>query len=343
MKRLFPLFAILLVYMTPMPQVNADAGYDHSPPESCPMQITATTTLPTCTYDNCDGSISVSVTGGTPPYTYSPTTNLCVGLHLVTVTDANGCVATVNRYLWLDSPIHIAPGSSGTALVANTGSATVYHYGAIANPPITYDWSNGDSTQTIFNLAKGNYCVTVTDATGCERTSCVYIYEGCGAITIFSAPASAPGANDGSAIAYPTGTPPFSYSWSNGIAQQSASYFHPGVYCVTTTDATGCQAIACTEILDGTTGSDEITSLESVSVYPNPASDRIVLNAEFSNPVDLEVRLITIAGQPIQQYDLIENSQFINQEIDLSEWPPGMYLLELKVGHQVQLKKFVKF
>ena len=74
-------------------------------------------TLTTTTYSNmnisgtlngltcngvADGSISLLVSGGTPPYTYlwsngattANLTNLAGGLYTVTVTDANGCTAT---------------------------------------------------------------------------------------------------------------------------------------------------------------------------------------------------------------------------------------------------------
>ena len=52
---------------------------------------------------NSDGSASVIVNGGTPPYSYnwSPAggssmsaTNLAAGNYTVTVTDAHGCIAT---------------------------------------------------------------------------------------------------------------------------------------------------------------------------------------------------------------------------------------------------------
>src|SRR5205814_5752381 len=48
----------------------------------------------------CDGSISVTVSGGTPPYTYlwapsggnsATASNLCTGVYTCSVTDANSC------------------------------------------------------------------------------------------------------------------------------------------------------------------------------------------------------------------------------------------------------------
>ncbi|MFM7727247.1 MAG: SprB repeat-containing protein, partial [Flavobacteriales bacterium] len=55
-------------------------------------------TNPTCS-TLCNGSATVDVTGGLPPYTYSwsngagtqTISSLCVGTYTVTVTDANGC------------------------------------------------------------------------------------------------------------------------------------------------------------------------------------------------------------------------------------------------------------
>ncbi|MGI8893796.1 MAG: SBBP repeat-containing protein [Bacteroidia bacterium] len=50
------------------------------------------------TAPNCDGTVSVTSFGGTPPYTVvwnsGTTTNLCEGWYTVTITDANNCVKT---------------------------------------------------------------------------------------------------------------------------------------------------------------------------------------------------------------------------------------------------------
>lgn len=59
----------------------------------------------------------------------------------------------------------------------NTGTATVNVTGA--QGPLTYSWSNGQTTQTATGLAAGSYTVTVTDSitTGCTDTATVTISE----------------------------------------------------------------------------------------------------------------------------------------------------------------------
>ncbi|MDO8369011.1 MAG: SdrD B-like domain-containing protein [Saprospiraceae bacterium] len=124
-----------------------------------------------------------------------------------------------------------------------------------ANPsggwfPYTYLWSNGATTQTITNLAPGNYCVTVVDidlgvATGCGTITAppalgVDVYcnsQICGFVP------------DGTAAAVPSnGTPPYSYLWSNGGVTPEIVGLSQGTYTVTVTDANGCTAMDFCEV-----------------------------------------------------------------------------------------------
>ena len=41
--------------------------------------------------------------------------------------------------------------------------------------PYSYLWSNGSTTEDIYNLSNSSYCVIVTDATGCSDTLCITI------------------------------------------------------------------------------------------------------------------------------------------------------------------------
>ena len=138
-------------------------------------------------YGDCNGSASVSPSGGTPPYTYNwssgtpdlPTNNaLCSGNHFVTVTDANGCTSTTVAMVPEPSEL-IITNISKTDLTcngSNDGTLTVSITGGVG----TWYYSLENVTDTIneFNhLAAGNYTVTVTDSRGCTTTDSITISE----------------------------------------------------------------------------------------------------------------------------------------------------------------------
>jgi hypothetical protein len=140
----------------------------------------------TC-YNQNDGVVTATPTGGNPPYSYQWSTGvvtnqisgLVPGLYFVTVTDASGCSATsfavVNQPAELIATTNVTNESSPGA---NDGSATVVPSGG--NPPYTYAWSSGGTTDTETGLTVGTYTVTVTDASGCVYTTTVDISTGVG-------------------------------------------------------------------------------------------------------------------------------------------------------------------
>jgi uncharacterized repeat protein (TIGR01451 family) len=141
---------------------------------------------------NCNGSsngsIYVTVTNGTPPYTYlwsnNATTdslvNVAPGTYVLAVTDAASCIA-MNQFTIgqtsTDWSYYVYTGSTD-ANCGNTGTATANIYGG--TPPFTYLWSyNNETAQTITGLAPGTYTVTVTGANGCTRVGAVYVTTTC--------------------------------------------------------------------------------------------------------------------------------------------------------------------
>jgi Zn-dependent metalloprotease len=129
------------------------------------------------------------------------------------------------------------------------GAATV---NVVSGTAPIYSWSNGASTQTVSGLCPGTYSVTVTNflGLGCSVTRTVTINN---APLLTAAPAvtsnyhgygvSCAGSSDGIAAANPAGgTPPYTYSWSNGQTTAVATGLSATTYGVTVTDANGCTA-----------------------------------------------------------------------------------------------------
>jgi len=199
-----------------------------------------------------DGTITSTVSGGTPPYVYdwsngestADLTGLAPGTYTLTVTDLNGCTATATATV--EQPEEIIVNITGQDLFCfgdNSGFASSSVSGG--TPPYTYEWSTGATTTDIFGLAAGTYGLTVTDANGCTGTGSVTINQpdeltvSLDVMDIFCDAAA-----DGSITAIPAGgTAPYTYEWSNGETTQTIGNLPPGTYTVTVTDINECDVV----------------------------------------------------------------------------------------------------
>lgn len=204
------------------------------------------------------GAASGSVIGGTGLYTYfwsngradSLIDNLSAGTYSLTVTDSNGCKGTSAVNVTIPSPI-IASAVlvSSDTCGSGSGSTQVAATGGIV--PLTFLWSNGQSTQTISNLPADVYKVTVTDANGCSVTTTVAVTDVSSQITLLAIAISPDKCGNTDGVAEVTtagGIGILAYSWSNGQTTQTINNLTAGTYTVTVTDGNGCSATASTSI-----------------------------------------------------------------------------------------------
>lgn len=148
-----------------------------------------------------NGSISVTINGGTSPFTYDWSDNTFDGLstllglpsgsYTLNLIDANGCSLEKTLVLEEPDPLDIVCflGQDVSAPGGMDGSFIVDIIGGTANYSITYDNGNGTSgtlndatagANTISDLPSGTYTITVIDANGCEDECSVTINEpGC--------------------------------------------------------------------------------------------------------------------------------------------------------------------
>lgn len=131
-----------------------------------PVGYSADITSANC-FGASDGSLVLSVTGGTGLYSINPSdlTNLPSGEVSFVVTDQNGCFVAGSEFipqpsmLYLDlilTPVDEQSNGSATAIVSG------------GTPPYITFWSNGSTATAISDLAVGNYTITVLDANGCS-------------------------------------------------------------------------------------------------------------------------------------------------------------------------------
>lgn len=228
-----------------------------------------------------DGSITVNVTGAINPVTYvwdnSPSTgptasNLNAGTYTVTVTDAGQCSGTLTSTITAPTPPAITSLPDDViSCNSNNGSLTVT--ATPGNTPITaYNWSNGQTGQTISNLAVGTYWVSVVDGSGCIAVDTAQVLSS-SQVTIDSFQVSSPqcpGLGGGNIIAFVSGgATPYFFNWSNGLIGNNLfvnSNLMAGTYDLTITDANGCPPVTgSVTLMDPPSIQVNFTAIDSVS------------------------------------------------------------------------------
>ena len=219
-------------------------------------------------YGFTDGTAEVQHNSGTPPYLYqwdSPAgnqttqeaTNLGPGTYYVTITDGNGCTIEDNISLveppQLDATTSVTSNYNGQDVSCNgftDGSAEAIP--TDGTPPYTYLWdasTGNQTTQEATNLGAGTYYVTITDINGCSIVRDIILSEPLSLDVNISTVDVICGSSLGSATAHTTGaTPGYSYLWSNGSQNQTATGLIVEEYTVTVTDINGCSAFVSANV-----------------------------------------------------------------------------------------------
>lgn len=257
------------------------------------IEVDGTVEAAACSEPN--GNIFINVEGGLQPLTFlwdsgddtQDLENIFPGNYTLTVTDAAGCSVefeaevednqtAVSVFAGAEPNIGCGPYTGSLALGIDPPFAP-------AGGDYTIIWSNSDTEEEIFNLAPGDYGVTVSSGT-CE-VSDVFTVPNQAVIPILSFNESTPaycGINNGTiTIDIMQGIAPFTFLWSNDSFYQNLGSVGPGTYTLTVTGQVG-----CTATIEATVGDDfydfgVLENLTSNTSCTNP-NGSIVLN---TNPL----------------------------------------------------------
>lgn len=181
------------------------------------------------------------------------------GDYIVTVTDANGCTATVAENINVIQNPTPTVNPSGTIKLCDGQSLTL-----LSSNGIVYSWNNGSSTQDLIVNQTGTYIVTVYYGVNCSATSSpvnVNVFP-IPVATISSAPTNPILCSGDSLMLTTNSSEPLTYLWNGGATTQSIWADTAGTFIVNVTDTNACHS----------------TSSITVSAYTNP-----VASFTFSN------------------------------------------------------------
>ncbi|WP_343021962.1 PKD domain-containing protein [Flavobacterium sp. PL12] len=222
--------------------------------------VVSVVTTPIVCYGNNDASINLTISGGVEPYSVSWNNlatgiyqdNLAAGDYTATIIDANNCVKIVTVTIPEAAVFKIDPiVTQISCFGANDGSIKLNLVGG--KPTLKLVWSDGSLSGTIRNnLNTGTYTATIIDGTPCEIVRTFIIIEP-QKLVLDANLTNALECNDANSgainLLVSGGTPPFTYSWSNGSISEDLNTIPAGNYLVTVKDARNCTASASYVIL----------------------------------------------------------------------------------------------
>lgn len=92
-------------------------------------------------------------------------------------------------------------------------------------------------------------------------------------------------------------------------------------------------------IIDSSTDVEEITptkSVSSVTVFPNPATNRLFIDMKGQYHGDVETRVYSLSGQ------LLKRTHYTTGGIDISDLSPSMYIIQVDSPEGLRVARFIK-
>lgn len=217
-------------------------------------------------HGQCDGSITLSATGGTGAFVYvwnpvppngqgtNAATQLCAGLWSVTVIDVNGCSAAFSYQINEPPALGITTSASGSHCQQCDGTLTANVSGGSGSSSVTWTNANGAQIGTgnaLTGICAGVYTATVVDANGCTASAIAVVSDVDGeALTVTDGNTTCANQCDGAvSVSFTCQAGPCAITWYDATAQVIAQnqFTVPGLcigdYLVQVVNGGGCITI----------------------------------------------------------------------------------------------------
>lgn len=208
----------------------------------------------------------------------------------------------------------------------------------VGTPPYRYVWNGVTSGPnfsptyaiSIQNLPAGDYTLEMLDGVGCHASFSATLTQPDEIIADMTVvPPTAGSANGSATVTATGGVGTYTYQWNTTPPQNgsTATNLSAGVYSVTITDITNCSVVQTVDVFI-TSIAPSTQSGNSLLVYPNPADKTLFIqfNSDLPDSGKTTIYLYNSIGQTIFKQVM---SSLSPMQIDVSNYPPGIYRLEI--------------
>ena len=275
--------------------------------------------------------------------TFNPVVN-APGRYTLTITDtSSACASIASVEVIMDVQKPIADAGAEQQMICANSTITLSGSENIGDN-FTYFWCTPDGSivsgaETPMAIIDGaglfEYIVTNTN-NGCMSVDTIMVTEIAELVLTLDSTSA------GSAsVSTSGGTAPYAYNWNTDPVQMEATVkgLVAGDYSLTVTDANGCTDTLTVTIEMSTSVADLDKALESLQIYPNPASTYFEIDIAFKRSQNGAVSILNAIGQ--HQWQQTFKGEKLFYKIDINDWLSGIYYLFIKTEEGIKTEEIV--
>ena len=257
-------------------------------------------------------------------------TSLGAGTYSFDITDDNDCdySGTVDVTLSPVPAIALGPDTSfcpGSSILIGT-----------ASPGDTYVWNTTATTAQITVTDTGTYYVAVTNSAACTAFDTIHI-------GLSPVPSVSLGPDivicHGDSASIGTTIPGDTYLWSTAATTPAIWVTDTGNYSVIITNSYGCSGTDTIHVSYSLLCGDAVanfTNGNTISIYPNPASESITIQSNGINKIH-RITLYNELGTKV--YDKASGKSQGSNQIDISTFAAGIYMIRIENNTGIAVQK----
>ncbi|HEV7348551.1 LamG-like jellyroll fold domain-containing protein [Telluribacter sp.] len=263
-----------------------------------------------------------------------------------TVTDQSGNHSQCSRTVVINAPLSVSlasvnsigAGAQPNTIYVGYGPQSLTYEPVVSGgtAPYSYTWSNGSMGSSLVLTEAGNYSVSISDARGCVQSTSV--------VSVKMVDVRCGNKNDKVLVCQKTSSAKNPWNQicvdANAVATHLANGSTLGTCAAPTSRTAAPQEVQPTAVVVDL--ADESVKELTVTVGPNPASDRFMVEIRLPQATDVVLEVRDLRGQLMQSRTVPTAGTRLRQEVSLNMYPEGLYLLNVQTATERRVIKVVK-